>query len=385
MKKRRKWKIGTEELGLTEKELNRYSVMNAVRSLFDPIGMASEVGFEREISDTICKRDNRETKGILIPQEVLEQRRYSYMPRSGHILTGQVIRGEKPPNNRREALVKRGLMYGTNSAGGYLVDEELRSLIEVLVENTLALQNIPVWNVEGAPINIPVATNRPNIQSVAETGPVTETPLTFNQISFNPKFLRTRVDVSRTLQLLSSTDVEMFIRNDIAIGVAKAMDTALIFGTGTNQQPLGIKNTTGINTVTWDASNLYDTVLECQKLIGVRNIPMTNLKWLASWYFPNPMKTTKRLGAQSRRPIMGKDGKLNGLDVEITSQIPGITANLAEGYLGNWMEAAICLWQDLEIEVDQYTRLHEGLDRVIATLAMDMQALRPKAFSRLGG
>ena len=287
-----------------------------------------------------------------------------------------------------------------------MVDEELRTLIEVLVENTLALQNVPVLNVEGAPVNIPGQTNRvepqftredpitfeeiefssvttqsaltalttahfalitvssvkyvgfktPSTDTVAKlnrlkdgdtikagdnvwgvsdpydatneriavnsaavsTGltdgtdyalfsdnKVDETVLTFNNIVFNPKYLKVIVPVSRTLRLLSSTDTEMFIRNDIAIGMSKAMDTSVIFGTGASSQPLGVKNTTGINSITWDASEAYAQVVNAFRLIGERNITTNNLKWLTSWYFPTEMITRKKIGAQSQSQDYG--------------------------------------------------------------------------------
>ena len=480
---KRKWKIATKELGLSEKELNRYSILNAAKSLYDPVGTSAK--FERDLSEQICKRDNKETKGVLIPQEVLDHRYASYMPKSGHILTDQVVRGKRPPNNRTRAMQARGMNWTTPAQGGYLVDEELRTLIEVLVENTLALQNVPVLNVEGAPVNIPGQTNRvepqftredpitfeeiefssvttqsaltalttahfalitvssvkyvgfktPSTDTVAKlnrlkdgdtikagdnvwgvsdpydatneriavgsaavsTGltdgtdyalfsdnKVDETVLTFNNIVFNPKYLKVIVPVSRTLRLLSSTDTEMFIRNDIAIGMSKAMDTSLIYGTGANSQPLGVKNTTGINDITWDASEAYAQVVNAFRLIGERNITTNNLKWLTSWYFPTEMITRKKIGAQSQSRIMGDDGRVVGVPVEVTSQIPGTTAQPLEGYLGNWMESAITLWQDLEIQIDPYTLLHQGIDRIVANCVMDFNVLRPKAFCRLG-
>ena len=480
-----KWKIATKELGLSEKELNRYSILNAAKSLYDPVGTSAQ--FERDLSEQICKRDNKETKGVLIPQEVLDHRYASYMPKSGHILTDQVVRGKRPPNNRTRAMQARGMNWTTNTQGGYLVDEELRTLIEVLVENTLALQNVPVLNVEGAPINIPGQTNRVQPQWTREdpitfeeidfndattqaevtalTSPafalivvssvnyvafktpsadtdakltrlkendtikvgdntwivgaaydktaahnriavdsaavstgltdgtgyalfsdnkVDETVLTFNNVVFNPKYGKVLVNLSRTLRLLSSTDTEMFTRNDIAIGISKMIDTSVIYGTGTNSQPTGVSNTTGINSLTWNATTAYAQVVNARRLIEERNITTNNLKWLTSWYFPTEMMINKRLGAQTRRKIITDDGRVVGVPVEVTSQIPGTTAVPLEGYLGNWMESAITLWQDLEIQIDPYTLLHQGIDRIVGTLTMDFNVLRPKAFCRLG-
>ena len=383
MRIRSKTNIGTKELGLSEKEMNRYSIVKAVGSLYDPIGV--DAAFERDLSKQICKRDNRATHGIIIPQEILEQRYASYTPRSGHILTDQAVRGLPAPNNMREAKVKRGMMASVDSRGGYLVDEELRNLLEILVENTLALQNVPVLNVEGSPVNIPGMASRPNVQSTTETGPVTESALTFSNIAFNQKFLKVQLHFSRTSVLLSSTDIEMLARNDIALSISKGMDTALLFGTGdANNQPLGVKNTTGIHEVPWNDSDVYDTVLECMKRVGEANIPMNNIKWLASWFFPVQMKTHKKLPGNNRKPIMGPDGKVEGIDVEVTSQIQGTNSQRAEGFYGNWSESVITLWQDLEIEPDPYTLLHQGIIRLVATVIMDFKVLRPKAFARLG-
>ena len=486
-KMKERWKIATQELGLTDAQIANYSVLRAVQTLYDPVGVKAP--FERDLSDQICKRDNRETRGILIPHEILDHRYCSHLPKGGHILTDQVVRGLPPLSNQTTARQKRSMVWGTQTSGGYLVDEELRTLIEVLVEKTLALQNCPVLNVEGAPVNIPGQTTRVNMQFLREdtitfaemefnaattqtavnalTGDpkfavitvssakylalhaptddtkrkmerievgnkftvggqtytvaaewdatneriqinssavttgltngtdyeivspnaVEETALTFNNIQFQPRFLKVMVHLSRTLRLLATgTDIEMLTRNDIAIGIAKSMDTAVIYGDGAaNGAPRGIKNTTGINSITYNANEAYKQVVEAFAMIGVQNIPTNNLKWLASWYWPTEMKLQKRLGEQTRRPIMGADGKVVGADTEVSSQITGTSAVLPEAYLGNWMESAITLWQDLELEVDPYTLLHQGIDRIVANLTMDFNTLRPKAFTRVGG
>ena len=218
------------------------------------------------------------------------------------------------------------------------------------------------------------------------TNEITESTLTFSNIPFKQRFLKVRVHISRTQILLASTDMEMFVRMDITNGISKAMDSGLFFGRGdANHEPLGVKNTTGINQITYDETQLYKQTVRARRLIEERNIETANLKWLASWYFPTPCKTNKKYGTHSRKPVMDKDGMIDGVPVEVSSQIPGTTGNLVEAYLANWMESAITIWQDLELEVDPYTLLHEGINRVVAVCMMDFNVLRPKAFCRLGG
>ena len=50
------------------------------------------------------------------------------------------------------------------------------------------------------------------------------------------------------LLLQSSIDVEAMIRDDIAKVIATKLDNAAIYGSGSSNEPLGIKDTTGVGT-----------------------------------------------------------------------------------------------------------------------------------------
>ena len=109
---------------------------------------------------------------------------------------------------------------------------------------------------------------------------------TYDRVSFSAKHLKCLVPVTRTLLIQSNENVDDLIRGDIAIGMAKGIDTAIFYGTGSgNNQPQGIKGTSDIVSVAWDAANIYDKVLETWAQIGVANIPSRNLKWIGSWRF----------------------------------------------------------------------------------------------------
>ena len=364
----------TQNLGLTEKQLRSYSILKAIDYAESPADTRSQkrAEFERDVSKEICKRDNRETKGIIIPQEVLNHpyEARTPLPRSGHILTDQVIHG------RPARYHQRSMLSGTDSAGGYLVDSELRSLIDVLVENTLALQNVPSYDVQGDPVHFPGQSARLVPNWTTETGTAPTQDLSFFRVSMSSKHLKTYVPMSRTLLLQSSTDVEEFIRNDIAIGIAKAFDSAVLFGTGADNQPTGIKNTSNINTVSWDANNIYDKILDAQVALGLNNVPTRNVKFITSRRFVHDARRAQKLGLYSEVPVVDREtGQIDGIDVEVTSQITGTT-----GFLADWMEGAITLWQDLEIESDPYTLLHQSIIRLVATLILDIGLLRPYAF-----
>ena len=513
------WGLKQKELGLTRKQRDAYSLSKALRVLTTPHSPSARkvAGFELDLSDQIKKRDNRESDGIIIPQEILDHgyRTNRPMPRSGHILTDQVIRGMPPPSHTQKrsiSLPKRmqlqertTLTAGTAATAGNLIDTELQSVVLTLVENTLALQNVPSYTVMGDPVYFPRQTGRtqaswgtegvgpiePEIASedlaiqtfsnvatqnavdalsgtkwavitvsrvkylafkgittadetilegltpgrqiavhasddsvettftingaydtskdrIALTSDASNSGLTngtdytlktntvaavtaesnptYDRVSFSAKHLKCVLPITRTLLLQANENADDLIRGDIAIGNAKALDTAMFYGTG-NKQPQGIKGTSDIVSTTWDAANIYDKILETWAQIGVANIPSRNLKWIGSWRFAHDCKRATKLNtyASDEQRVLGKDGTIDGVPVEVTSQIVGVNSQTAEGFLADWTEAALVLWQDLEVEIDPYSQLDKGIVRFVSTLICDFNVTRPKAFGRLGG
>ena len=163
------------------------------------------------------------------------------------------------------------------------------------MENTLALQNVPIYNVMGDPVYFPRQTGRVTPSFTAETDKADESNPTFDRVQFSAKHLRCKVPVTRTLLLQSSIDVDDFVRGDIAIGIAKALDSAMLYGTGSNEQPQGIKGTTGIISTRWAASKVYERILDTWGGIGVKNTPSRNLKWIASWRFLHECRRNQKL------------------------------------------------------------------------------------------
>ena len=502
------WGLKDKELGLTRKQLSRYSISRALNVLVNPMSQSARkaAGFELDVSEQICKRDNRETDGVLIPQEVMDfgYRTNRAMPRSGHILTDQMLRGAPPTSHLQKRTT---LTAGTAATAGNLVDTELRSVIDVLVENTLALQNVPSYTVKGDPVYFPRQTGRVQASWGTEgVGPIvagidseeltaetfnsasTQTAVnnisgtdthwalitisskkylafknidasdeailagleagrqihvfasggtepaqsyvvqgaydtsndrievnsdavstgltsgtdydlktdaiaevtaesnpTFDRVSFTAKHLKCVVPITRTLLIQANENADDLIRHDLAIGNAKALDTAIFYGTGAgNNQPQGIKGTTGIVSVTWDANDIYEKVLDTWAQIGVQNVPSRNLKWIVSWRFCHDCKRAQKMHNYSHRPVISKDGTIDGVPVEVTSQIVGTSAQTAEGFMADWHEGALVLWQDLEVNIDPYSQLDRGVVRFVSTLICDFNATRPKAFGRLG-
>ena len=100
------WGLKDKELGLSQKEKDNYSLNRALAVLCSPHSPSARqrAGFELDVSDQICKRDNRATDGIIIPHEILDHEYRSRRPAKlgGHILTDQMVRGLPPPSHMEQ-------------------------------------------------------------------------------------------------------------------------------------------------------------------------------------------------------------------------------------------------------------------------------------------
>lgn len=377
-----------KRLNLDTKDIERYSLANAVAYTVEPETQAKRAKFEKDLSDEVGKIRNDTTDGIFVPAEILSHRFANPLgyPVPSHILTRQVLFNEPaPPLMPRHdeitsaSQLQRALNIAGNEAqGGALVETELGSLIEALVRSSIALQNIPTFDAMGSPVKIPGFSTVPEAGWTGEVGTAPESNPTFNLRNFTTKELRCFCKLSRTLILQASgAVVENFVRNDMALSVARELDRACFLGSGSSHQPRGIRNITGTNSLTLTA-DLMDNTIEAIKMVGKNNHRFNNMLWVLSWTLCDAMKLAKKYGATSRLPVLGKDGRIHTMPVEVTSQLTD-----KSGFFGNFMESAICLWDDLRLEVDTKTLLHQGITRIFAFMSLDFNALRPSAFTNL--
>ena len=98
-------------------------------------------------------------------------------------------------------------------------------------------------------IAIPTQTGKTAPGAVAETGAAAESDMTFGQIELSPKRMSTWVRYSRQLLYQSSLSVENLVINDLMIETGLKWEDFAINGTGSSNQPTGIRNVTGIGAV----------------------------------------------------------------------------------------------------------------------------------------
>lgn len=357
----------SEDIGLTAAERSNFNLVRALNAALT--GDWSKAGFEREVSQTLAKRSGRETTGFFMPSDVTMQR-------------------DTTP----------GYFVGQPTQGGNLVATDLRSgsFIDLLRAKAMVTRmGATVISGLVGNVEIPRQTGASTTYWLAEKGDPTESNATFDKVSLKPKTIGALSSVSRNLLLQSSMNVEAFVRNELAVSLALGIDLAALCGTGTNNQPTGIANMSGICTVeggTNGGSLTFDKLIDMETQVATANADVTNMYYLcnaATIGFLKKIKNTT--GDYIWKPITeavrnGFPGEVNGYAVGRSNQVrsgleKGTSKNCHEIYFGNWADLLIGEWGFLEIDVNRYgDAWKSGGVEIRALQTIDIAVRHPKSF-----
>ena len=280
----------------------------------------------------------------------------------------------------------RALSAGTNTAGGYTIDDELLSdsFIDLLLEYTAATTLVTRLDDLMGNLTFPRQDARATAQWVGETTAATEQNPTFDVVQMSPKHLRSWTRASVQLLRQSSISIEQFLRRDLARAIAKAMDAAILTGTGSGNQPGGIASL-GANRLTVDYPNTgaldYDSVLACEEKLAEKNALMGRLAWVVSPKMRKAGRKTAELGAGTSRPIY-REGRMIDYPAHVTTQVDN-TDDSGKGYLANWEEMILGCWGSIDVIVNPFSEDKEGLVRISIGQMCDLAARHVESFVEL--
>lgn len=171
---------------------------------------------------------------------------------------------------------RRALGTGDDVAGGYLVPAQaMPELIEMLRAESVVISSGArvLSDLMGSPVIFPKQTSGATVYWITDNQTITASEQAFGQLSLTPKKAAALVQLSNSLIAMSLPSAEAVVREDIAAALALAIDLAALRGSGASNQPTGIANTPGINTVALGAngaalSNLdlfFDLAYEVEK------------------------------------------------------------------------------------------------------------------------
>ena len=355
------------KLGLTPREINNYSILNAIRHFADPSSrkLREAAAFELEVSAEAVKQSGRECRGSFrIPSDVT----MAQVPGLGKI------------RNAQEA--------GSFTTGGALIDTDLlmSSMIE-LVYNQLGLTSLNATVLSGlvGDIDIPREISGPTHYWVNEGGAPPESGIKVGQLSLTPKTLGAKTVITRRLAMQTDFGVEAWVRQHLASKVALGIDRDFTYSQGGNSKPTGLLHTDGIGLVTLSGGQdkvidavtynfgTFEDYVEAETKASLANFDVDSMFFLMSPHSRGKLKTT--LENANGDFYIYRDNQVNGYNCRVTNQM-----DYNHTIFGDFSQAIIALWSGQDIGVNPYKYQDSGSIEISVLQDCDFGVRNPEAF-----
>ena len=338
-----------DEIGMEVKEVRRFSLINAIRAMANPTDINAQraAQFEFEASAEAQRKLGRETRGLMIPGDVLRQW------------------------NQRD-------INTTDDAA--LIAEDLRTgdFIDVL-RNSSSVMAAGARMLSGlqGDVVIPKKTAASTANWIATEGAAaTESEPTLGSVTMSMKTVGATTDVTRNMMHQSSMDIETLIRDDLTQSIASAIDLGALAGSGSSGQPTGIKNTSGINAPTnFAAANpTFAEVVAMETAVAEDNALAGSLAYILPAGMYGALKTTAVDSGSGR--FVADGGLMNGYNAIVSNQ-----ATAGDLYFGDFSQLLVGMYGGLELIVDPYSSSKSGGVSITALQSCDVAVRHAVAFA----
>lgn len=338
------------DVGLTDKEARNFSFLKVIRALVDPTDRRAQeaAAFEFEASRAAATKRGKESDKFVIPSDVLTR-----------------------------ALNTNTTGTAAGDTGGFGIANTLmaESFVDILRNKATIMQLGTVMGGLVGNIEVPKQVAAAQGYWVGEDGDAGETGLELGQISLSAKTVAAFSEITRKLMVQSSLDAEALVRGDLAKALALTMDKAGYYGTGSDHQPLGIANHTGINAVALAGVHpTYAELVEMETQISLDNADVDSMAYVGGAGFRGHAKTTLKFPGVSGT-IWEPGNTVNGYRTEITNQV-----NSGDVFMGNFADLLVAMWGGLELLVDPYSNSKKGRLRVVVFQDVDFALRRTQSF-----
>jgi HK97 family phage major capsid protein len=344
---------------LTPKEERAYNPLAAIFAIADGKWERGG-GLEKEVSDAVAQRMGRPPRSFYLPMNVRS-------------VTGNVV--------------------GTPGLGGHAVETQLVGFIDLL-RARMKVRAMGATVMTGLKGNLAIPRQiTANAVSWVGENPATGvglTALTLDQVTMTPKVAMGSTAYSRLAAHQTTPDVSALVLNDLALTAALAVDSAAINGTGSSNQPTGVRLTSGINTRPVGANGgalTWALLVGAETEIAVDNADVATMGWLTTPGVRGSAKTILKSATAGSHFLWSDDNKMNGYRAEVSTQVPSnLTKGTSNGIchaaiFGDWSQLMIGEWGGaLDVLVDPYKYADKGMVAVYSYLTVDVAVRQPSGF-----
>ena len=234
--------------------------------------------------------------------------------------------------------------------------------------------------VAGQSISFSVATSGLNAGYVDINGEIPSATMDFTLKTMTPKKYGCFVDVSYQSLLQDDPSAEAVIMEDIGKALAQTADYAFFNGLSGSNQPVGLLNVAGVNTVALSGAPTLSTALAFEKKIRESYDYSGDLKWVFGTDAYYKWAATPYSAQEQNKMLLDPDTrKCLGYDAFIDHNIPASAV-----ILGNFGEALEANFDGISIRVvteDKDLSRKQAIE-IQAFAANDYVFRRPKSFCK---
>lgn len=301
--------------------------------------------------------------------------------RQGHVIPSAYLRAASGQN------------YTTAADGGNLTEEGERRYLDILKDKLVVagLGATVLTDLVGTFTAISSSAVQAAWEGEADKNELKK--VTYSKLTMTPH--RSSVSVATTKDLLRQTsfDVEADLLNKITDAHADLLEKAAINGSGSDGEPTGILNTTGIGSVAMGTNGGaidWKHIVALETEVNSKNANRGRMAYLSNAKVNGALKVTEMATGTARFLLSNEAPKtLNGYPFDWTNLVPsGLTKGTAASkcsalIFGNFQDLYIGQWGGIDIVVDPYTGARNGEIYLTLNAWNDVKVVEPKSFAAI--
>lgn len=357
--------ISMRSIGVSEKDQQHYSILRGIQSaaknrMKGNEGIPDENTLEGELHRAIIKANGAD--GL------------------GYDATGFQVPFDAKLRAGQASLTRDMQATIFNQGGAFVPTELVVPPIEIL-RNMEVLSQLGVRQMAGLQGNIviPRQDAAATAYSVSEIGALTASGQILGQIGLSPKRVGATQTYSKQFVFQSTPDAEAFLRDDLFKVIALRRDLLGINGQGANDEPLGVLNTPGVQSIAFGATPTYKQIVQMETNILSANV-VGPLAYVSTPATRGSLKTvavaltgaTTIGGAQN---AIWVNSEMNGYPAIASNQIPN-----NQVVLGQWSDMISASWNGFDVVVDYVTKAGNAEIVITINIWCDFALRHPQAF-----
>lgn len=356
MKQERRQEIDVTDLELSEKEVKEYNLARGLAAV-----LRGETTFETEVSDEIAKKRKTPTGGLYFPTTI----------RSLNANLGS-----------------------TTGDGAEIVFQYPGDFIDLLRDKTI-LTPLGATFLRGLSrkLAFPRQTSNAAISWIAEdpsTG-VTETTMSLDQVTIEPKTLAVSTPYTRQLLLLGDWDVGALVQDDQARSFAVELESVAFEGGSTNQ-PTGIVSASGVSNLTSAVTSgsriSGQIVADMEAQLANNKADIGNIAFVTTPSVRAAARHTAISGSGGiAMPIWSMDNEIYGYPAYVSTLVPSANPLVGLGVpsgstiiMGAWQDLMVAEFGAVEFILDELTAANKAVIKLTALGYFDVAVRHPASF-----